>query len=238
MDTSISLPPDPKSIAEALAGPDREEWIKSIEKEMQVFRDRRIFGKASQNGRAMKSKMILRYMFKNDFTIKYKARLVACGYSQIHGLDYHDTYAPTVNNVVVFIILQLIASRRLFAGSVDVSAAFLEGEQENKLFAWLPAELCEDNIPVRVEVLRNWYGTKQASKVWYDKLNDILVDKMGFKRCPCMFGFGRIGRLAHSKHTKTLNDLCAGYHQTPEVNNVDHLISDEKRLIVLNVNSL
>ena len=29
--------------------PDREEWIKSIEKEMQVFRDRRIFGKASQN---------------------------------------------------------------------------------------------------------------------------------------------------------------------------------------------
>jgi len=30
-------------IAEALAGPDREEWIKSIEKEMQVFRDRRIY---------------------------------------------------------------------------------------------------------------------------------------------------------------------------------------------------
>ena len=80
----------------------------------------------------------------------------------------------SVNNVVVFILLQLIASKKLFAGSVDVSAAFLEGEQENKLFAWLPAELCEDNIPIRV--LRNWYGTKQASKVWYDKLNGILVD--------------------------------------------------------------
>jgi hypothetical protein len=91
-------------------------------------------------------------MFKNDFTIKFKARLVACGYSQIHGLDYHDTYAPIVNNVVVFILLQLIASRKLFAGSVDESAAFLEGEQENKLFAWLPAELCDNNIPIRVEV--------------------------------------------------------------------------------------
>ena len=83
---------------------------------------------APQHGRAMKSKIILRYMFKNDFTIKYRGRLVACGYSQIHGLDYHETYAPTVNNVVVFILLQLIASRKLFAGSVDVSAAFLEGE--------------------------------------------------------------------------------------------------------------
>ena len=63
-------------------------------------------------------------MFKNDFTIKFKARLVACGYSQIRRLDFHDTHAPTVNNVVVFILLQLIASRKLFAGSVDVSAAF------------------------------------------------------------------------------------------------------------------
>jgi hypothetical protein len=53
------------------------------------------------------------------------------------------------------ILLQLIASRKLFAGSVDESAAFLEGEQENKLFAWLPAELCDNNIPIRVEVLRN-----------------------------------------------------------------------------------
>ena len=88
--------------------------------------------------------------------------------------------------MVVFILLQLIASRKLFAGSVDVSAAFLEGEQENKLFAWLPAELCENNIPIRVEVLRNWYGTKQASKVWYDKLNRILVDEMNFIRCPSM----------------------------------------------------
>ena len=186
MDTSISLPSDPKNTEEALAGPHREEWLKAIQKEIEVFRDRKIFRMAPQHGRAMKSKIILRYMFKNDFTIKYKARLVGCGYSQIHGLDYHETYAPTVNNVVVFILLQLIASRKLFAGSVDVSAAFLEGEQDNKLFAWLPAEICEDNIPLRVEVLRNWYGTKQASKVWYDKLNGILVNEMGFIRCPSM----------------------------------------------------
>ena len=186
MDTSISLPSDPKNTEEALAGPHREEWLKAIQKEIEVFRDRKIFRMALQHGRAMKSKIILRYMFKNDFTIKYKARLVGCGYSQIHGLDYHETYAPTVNNVVVFILLQLIASRKLFAGSVDVSAAFLEGEQDNKLFAWLPAEICEDNIPLRVEVLRNWYGTKQASKVWYDKLNGILVNEMGFIRCPSM----------------------------------------------------
>ena len=90
-------------------------------------------------------------MFENDFTIKFKARLVACRYSQINGFDYHDTYAPTVDTVVVFTLLQLIALRKLFAGSVYVSAAFLEVEQDNKLFAWLSAKLCDDNIPLRVQ---------------------------------------------------------------------------------------
>ena len=80
----------------------------------------------------------------------------------------------------------MVASRKLFAGSVDVSAAFIEGEQENKLYSWLPAELCEDNIPLKVEVLRNWNGTKQASKVWYDKLNRILVNEINFIVCLSM----------------------------------------------------
>ena len=79
MDASISLPSDPKSIEWF----NEEEWFNAIQKEAQIFRDRKIFRKAPQHGRAMKSKIVLRYMFKNDFTIKFKARLVACGYIQL-----------------------------------------------------------------------------------------------------------------------------------------------------------
>jgi len=75
MDASIYLPSDPKNMTEALSGPHKEEWFQAIEKEIQIFCDRKIFRKAPQHGRAMKSKMILRYMLKNDFTIKFKARL-------------------------------------------------------------------------------------------------------------------------------------------------------------------
>ena len=38
---------------------------------------------AAQDGHCMKTKLILKYMYNNDYTIKLKARLVACGYSQI-----------------------------------------------------------------------------------------------------------------------------------------------------------
>ena len=32
---------------------------------------------------------------KNNDVTKYKARFVARGFSQIPGIDYHDTFAPT-----------------------------------------------------------------------------------------------------------------------------------------------
>jgi hypothetical protein len=63
MDSSISLPSDPKNMADALAGPHEEEWLKVIQKEVQIFGDKEIFRRALQHGRAMKSKIILRYMF-------------------------------------------------------------------------------------------------------------------------------------------------------------------------------
>ena len=43
---------------------------------------------------------------KGNF-IKYKARLVACGYTQQHGIDFFDTYAPVVNTKSFRILLVL-----------------------------------------------------------------------------------------------------------------------------------
>ena len=42
-------------------------------------------------------------------TWKYKVRLVACGYSQIAGRDFHQTFAPTAKFKSICIILNLAA---------------------------------------------------------------------------------------------------------------------------------
>jgi hypothetical protein len=38
-----------------------------------------------------------------DFKIKgngvFRARLVACGYSQVPGVDFNESYAPVINDV-------------------------------------------------------------------------------------------------------------------------------------------
>jgi len=33
--------------------------------------------------------------------VKYKARFVACGYNQIEGVDYFDTYASVMNGRIL-----------------------------------------------------------------------------------------------------------------------------------------
>ena len=95
---------------------------------MRGFYERNTFGEERTDcTRAHKSRLLLKYLFDNDYKIKCKVRWIVCGYSQIKGIDYFDTYSPTPTNAVVFLLMHLIAKYNLVMTMFDVSAAFLEG---------------------------------------------------------------------------------------------------------------
>ncbi|RVX13335.1 putative mitochondrial protein [Vitis vinifera] len=49
--------------------------------------------------------------FKFDGTVKcYKAILVARGYNQVEGLDYHETFAHVVKLVIIRLLLVIVLS--------------------------------------------------------------------------------------------------------------------------------
>ena len=164
------LPEVPKSIEDALNGPYADLWKKSIYDELEQFDKRKSFAPAKQTGRAKGTKLILKYTYNNEYTIKAKARLVVKGFLQIYGLDYLETYAPTVSLLTVLLLFWMAAHYIMFSAIFDVSGAFLEGVK----FAVLPKELFpEDYDRLRVEVIGNWYGTKQAPKIWNDHLDEF-----------------------------------------------------------------
>jgi hypothetical protein len=76
-----------------------------VEKEASQFDLYKTFPPADQVGHAMKTKLVFTLTFRSDYTLKYKARLVVCGYSQVKGIDYTETFSPTVSVLSVFILL-------------------------------------------------------------------------------------------------------------------------------------
>ncbi|CAL8080031.1 unnamed protein product [Prunus armeniaca] len=68
---------------------------------------------------------------------RYKARLVAQGFSQEHSLDYDETFSLVVRHTTVRLVLSLAAMFKWDLRQLDVKNAFLHGElQEEAPRAW------------------------------------------------------------------------------------------------------
>jgi hypothetical protein len=53
----------------------------------------------------------------------FRARLVACGYSQIPGVDFSENYSPVVNDITFGLLIEIMIIMNLSAKIVDVETA-------------------------------------------------------------------------------------------------------------------
>ena len=74
-------------------------------------------------------KWIYKTKYNEDGSIqKHKACLVAKGYSQQPGVDFHETFAPVVRMKTIRTFLALAAQMELEVFQLDVKSAFLNGD--------------------------------------------------------------------------------------------------------------
>jgi hypothetical protein len=75
------------------------------------------------------SKWVFRLKRKADESIdKYKAQLVTCGFTQIYGVDYHNTYSPVAQLSSFHLILVLAACYNWEIEAFNFNSAYLNGE--------------------------------------------------------------------------------------------------------------
>src|SRR5579871_5678832 len=74
----------------------------------------------------------------NGNVVRFKARLVARGFSQVYDIDYMDTYAPVAKLTTYRIIFALAALEQWEVHGMDVITAFLLGKLDEDIYMMQP----------------------------------------------------------------------------------------------------
>lgn len=105
--------------------------------------------------------------------IRYKARLVARGFTQEYGVNYFETFAPVVRFSSIRLILALAAQRKMSIRQFDVKTAFLNGTLKEAVYMEQPTGFQDGTNRVCL-LKKSLYGLKQSSRCWNQKFTSFI----------------------------------------------------------------
>ena len=125
------------------------------------------------------SKWVFKVKYYDDGTIeKFKARVVAQRYSQVYGIDFEETYAPTVRYDTLRLLFAIATIEDWEIHQMDAISAYLAGELKENIYMYLP-EGCDALEGEFCHLLKSIYGLKQAARVW-NRLLTSFLEGLGF----------------------------------------------------------
>ncbi|CAI7868074.1 unnamed protein product [Closterium sp. NIES-53] len=178
--------PKPKTLAEALSGPDAEKWKLSVKEEYDSLLENETWElcELPPGKKAISSKLIFRHKYGPDGELtRYKSRLVAKGFQQTKGKDFDKIFAPVGKGTTLRVMLGMAANHGWRIKQMDIITAFLNGIILEELYM-LQLEGLDDGSGRVCRLKKAIYGLKQAPRVWYHKLEETLLAG-GFKKSEC-----------------------------------------------------
>lgn len=180
----------PTSYRDAVTCQDAEEWKESIQKEYDNFwKSGAKVVKRPVGKNVIRSLLLFKNKQRADGTLeKRKTRLCARGDTQKLGVDYDQTYAPTVHASTLKMFLHLVVQYGMKVLQFDVPSAFLRAPLDTIVYMEPPPGM---NVPKGFVLLltRAVYGLVQSPRLFYREFASFL-ESIGFTRCVldgCLF---------------------------------------------------
>ena len=174
---------DPVSYRQAVNSGDSFRWKEAIQKELTSHATNGTWEVVNKpKGRkTITSKWVFKKKFLPSGLIdKYKARLVARGFTQQHGIDYEETFAPTLRYESLRLLFALAVKHRLRLWLLDVITAYLNGDIDAEIFMEIPEGMPQKQSGKVLKLLKGLYGLKQSGRIWNEKFRKV-IKKIGFQ---------------------------------------------------------
>ena len=176
-----SVMEEPASYEDAVTGHEKEKWIDAMNEEMSSLHENQtwILEPLPSGRKPISCKWIYKKKTKADGSLdRFKARLVARGFSQRPGIDYNETFSPVVRFDSLRVLLSLAASQDMELLQFDIKTAFLYGHLDNDIYMSQPQGFIEGkNLVCRLK--KSLYGLKQSPRQWNFKFKSFL-ETQGF----------------------------------------------------------
>jgi transposase InsO family protein len=189
--TDFMVEPGPKTYQAALKTPDAEAWTAAVNTEIAALDSHQalefIPEELPQGTTIIRSRWLLSKKFKATGEIdKYKARLIAQGFTQKEGLDFdaNAISSPVVDSSTIRLCLGLAAQHNLQIAILDCPTAFLGSTLHETIYLRLPEGNWQHRDPWKrdrplVRLRKTLYGLKQSARGWFEDVYDFLVDNLG-----------------------------------------------------------
>ncbi|CAI7730815.1 unnamed protein product [Closterium sp. NIES-53] len=127
--------PTPCSYIEAITGPYSSQWQAAMNAEMASWKSRGTYVDKVPPSRAniVDGMWIFRVKRPSGSPPSFKARYVARGFYQRHGVDYFHTFSPTPKMTTPRVLLHVAAQHDYELHSLDFSTAFLQGSLHEEI---------------------------------------------------------------------------------------------------------
>ena len=193
--------PEPDHYRQAVAEshPERQQWMDSIARERATLEERGTWELVPRKSIGRHRPVRCRYVFKKkknkDRSLQYKTRLVACGYSQVEGMNFSadEVYASVCAYSSMRFLFSLACQEGYILSQADITGAYLEASLDDDVYMECPPDMYVNGKPptdadgneLVCKLKRSLNGLRQSSYRWRDTFTTFLTSdpkwRMGFK---------------------------------------------------------